>query len=143
MPDRKKTSNEAALISKVYMMVVDHGEEGILQNEVWKKLELTSRDGSRLSIRLEKRGMVKREKVLEKGRWTYRLTPEKLPANIVSIEHIPCINCPYEARCEINGIVTPNNCLLIEKWLTQEYESKDKGDKNTFEYDYSLVKVEQ
>ena len=63
MPDRKKSSNEAALISKVYMMVVDHGEDGILQNEVWKKLELTSRDGSRLSIRLEKRGMVKREKV--------------------------------------------------------------------------------
>ena len=143
MPDRKKSSNEAALISKEYMMVVDHGEEGILQNEVWKKLELTSRDGSRLSIRLEKRGMVKREKVLEKGRWTYRLTPERLPANIASIENIPCINCPYESRCEVGGIVTPNNCLLIEKWLTQEHETKDNGEKDTFDYDYSLIKVEQ
>ena len=39
MPDRKKSSNEAALISKVYMMVVDHGEEGILQ----KLIEYTNK----------------------------------------------------------------------------------------------------
>ena len=81
--------------------------------------------------------------VLEKGRWTYRLTPERLPANIASIENIPCINCPYESRCEVGGIVTPNNCLLIEKWLTQEHETKDNGEKDTFDYDYSLIKVEQ
>ena len=37
----------------------------------------------------------------------------------------------------------PNNCLLIEKWLTQEHETKDNGEKDAFDYDYSLIKVEQ
>ena len=53
--------------SRVYKLVVEHGNEGVLQSELWKKLNLTSRDGSRLAIRLEKRGMIKREKILVFG----------------------------------------------------------------------------
>jgi len=77
------------LTSRVYKLVVEHGKEGILQSELWKKLNLTSRDGSRLAIRLEKRGLVKRERVLDNGRWTYKLTPLRLPIQIKSIEQAP------------------------------------------------------
>jgi predicted DNA-binding transcriptional regulator len=107
--------------SRVYKLVVEHGKGGVLQSELWKKLNLTSRDGSRLAIRLEKRGMIKREKVLDGGRWTYKLSPLRLPARIRSIEQAPCVTCPNEIKCAPNGVITPFSCLYIAEWVTREY----------------------
>lgn len=107
--------------SRVYKLVVEHGKEGVLQSELWKKLDLTSRDGSRLAIRLEKRGMIKREKVLDGGRWTYKLSPLRLPAQIKSIEQAPCITCLEEVKCSPNGVVTPFSCFELAEWVMREY----------------------
>jgi DNA-binding MarR family transcriptional regulator len=46
------------LTSKVFKLIVEQGKEGILQSRLWKELNLTSRDGSRIAMRLEKRGLV-------------------------------------------------------------------------------------
>lgn len=110
------------LTSNVYKMVVDHGADGVLQSIVWKDLNLSSRDGSRLVIRLERRGMIRREKVLEDGRWTYKLTPLRVPVQIKSIEAVPCITCPYEAKCSLTGVVSPLSCPWITDWVTKEYQ---------------------
>lgn len=107
--------------SNVYKLVVDHGADGVLQSIVWKDLNLSSRDGSRLVIRLERRGMIRREKVLEEGRWTYKLTPLRMPVQIKSIEAVPCITCPYEAKCSLTGVVSPLSCPWITEWVTKEY----------------------
>lgn|GEM_PF-782536 len=107
--------------SNVYKLVVDHGSDGVLQSIVWKDLKLSSRDGSRLVIRLERRGMIRREKVLEDGRWTYKLTPLRIPVQIKSIEAVPCITCPYEAKCSLSGVVSPLSCPWISEWVTKEY----------------------
>jgi len=107
--------------SNVYKLVVDHGTDGVLQSIVWKDLKLSSRDGSRLVIRLERRGMIRREKVLEDGRWTYKLTPLRIPVQIKSIEAVPCITCPYEAKCSLTGVVSPLSCPWISEWVTKEY----------------------
>lgn len=57
----EKTEEELVdLTSRVYKLVVERGKDGVLQSEIWKELGLTSRDGSRLAIRLEKRGMIRR-----------------------------------------------------------------------------------
>ncbi|MFP3130714.1 MAG: MarR family transcriptional regulator, partial [Nitrososphaeria archaeon] len=64
-----RESKEDDLISLVYKLVIESGDKGILQSELWKKLNLTSRDGSRIATRLEKRKLIKRERVLEDGRW--------------------------------------------------------------------------
>ena len=107
--------------SNVYKLVVDHGSDGVLQSIVWKDLKLSSRDGSRLVIRLERRGMIRREKVLEDGRWTYKLTPLRMPVQIKSIEAVPCITCPYEAKCSLTGVVSPLSCPWLSEWVTKEY----------------------
>jgi len=116
--------DEAALLdltSNVYKLVVEHGVEGVLQSELWKELSLTSRDGSRLAIRLERRGMIRREKVLDDGRWTYKLTPLRMPVQIRSIEEAPCITCPYEAKCSTTGVVSPLSCPWISEWVIKEF----------------------
>ena len=108
------------LTSRVYKVVVEHGEKGVLQSGLWKELSLTSRDGSRIAIRLEKRGMIKRDKMLQEGRWTYRLTPLRFPVQIKSIEEAPCLTCPDEERCSPTGVVVPFDCVLVETWVLND-----------------------
>jgi predicted DNA-binding transcriptional regulator len=122
----EKTEEELVdLTSRVYKLVVERGKDGVLQSEIWKELGLTSRDGSRLAIRLEKRGMIKRVKVLDDGRWTYKLTPLRLPANISSMESAPCIVCPVESKCSVTTEVNPFTCPLIGPWVLKEHRESD------------------
>jgi predicted DNA-binding transcriptional regulator len=118
----EKTEEELVdLTSRVYKLVVERGKDGVLQSEIWKELGLTSRDGSRLAIRLEKRGMIRRVKLLDDGRWTYKLTPLRLPANISSMESAPCIVCPVESKCSVTTDINPLTCPLIGPWVIKEF----------------------
>lgn len=112
------------LTSKVFMMVVERGKHGILQSELWKALSLTSRDGSRIAMRLEKRSLVSRERVLENGRWTYRLVALRLPADTRCIEIAPCLICVYEHICNQDSNITSAKCKELERWLLDEYNNK-------------------
>jgi len=108
------------LTSRVYKLVVERGRDGVLQSEIWKELGLTSRDGSRLAIRLERRGLIGRVKVLEEGRWTYKLTPLRFPTDMASIEKAPCIICQYESKCSVDGEVSPYICPWLGPWVIEE-----------------------
>jgi predicted DNA-binding transcriptional regulator len=108
------------LTSRVYKLVVERGKDGVLQSEIWKELGLTSRDGSRLAIRLERRGLIGRVKVLEEGRWTYKLTPLRFPTDMASIEKAPCVVCQYEAKCSVDGEISPYVCPWIGPWAIEE-----------------------
>ena len=108
------------LTSRVYKLVVERGRDGVLQSEIWKELGLTSRDGSRLAIRLERRGLIGRVKVLEDGRWTYKLTPLRFPTDMTSIEKAPCIICQYESKCSVDGEISPYVCPWIGPWVIEE-----------------------
>ncbi len=108
------------LTSRVYKLVVERGRDGVLQSEIWKELGLTSRDGSRLAIRLERRGLIGRVKVLEEGRWTYKLTPLRFPTDMASIEKAPCIICQYESKCSVDGEISPYICPWVGPWVIEE-----------------------
>jgi predicted DNA-binding transcriptional regulator len=111
------------LTSRVYKLVVERGRDGVLQSEIWKELGLTSRDGSRLAIRLERRGLIGRVKVLEEGRWTYKLTPLRFPTDMASIEKAPCIVCQFEPKCSVDGEISPYVCPWIGPWVVGEWKS--------------------
>jgi hypothetical protein len=111
------------LTGKTFKIITHNGKDGILQSSLWKKLAITSRDGSRLALRLEKQSLIKREKILEKGRWTYKLLPVKLPVDTESIDKVPCLMCPVEHMCSEDGSYSPNNCNLIQDWLLSAIDS--------------------
>ena len=119
------------LISKVYKLVLEYGDKGILQSELWKKLNLTSRDGSRIATRLEKRKLIKRERVLESGRWTYKLIPLVIPIDTSSIEDSPCITCRDESKCDVESLISPLTCLKLERWVLEEFYRKAKNEAET------------
>ena len=73
------------LTNKVCEIIAEFEEKGMLQSDLWKKLKLNSRDGSRLALRLERRGLISREKILQKGRWTYKLIIEQAPIKLESL----------------------------------------------------------
>ena len=45
-------------------LVLEAGEKGILQSDMWKNLNATSREGSRLAKKFVDKGAVERKKVL-------------------------------------------------------------------------------
>jgi hypothetical protein len=102
---------------KALQFVMNTGPEGILQSELWRHLGASSREGSRISIKLENKGLIRREKELQEGRWTYRLFPKRLPASIDSIADCPCMMCVDNPRCDPASSVSPQNCERLTEWL--------------------------
>ena len=111
------------LTGRSFRIIIDNGKDGILQSKLWKDLDLTSRDGSRVAIRLEKRSLIRRQKIIENGRWTYKLFATKLPVDTRSIEQAPCLTCPVEHMCSVDASYSPNNCSLIEDWALISFDS--------------------
>ncbi len=119
--------NMEKLTNKVCVILAEKETTGMIQSELWKKLKLSSRDGSRLALKLERMGTITREKILEKGRWTYKLIIKKTPISTESIENAPCLTCPVEQKCTLEGEVSPITCPLIEDWVTIEIKKPKKA----------------
>ena len=102
---------------RAYKMIVSAGKKGVLQSEMWRKLGAGSRGGSRISLKLTNKGLIRRERELSNGRWTYRLYPKREPVSINSILDCPCLTCLDDTRCENFGAVSPNNCEKLTSWI--------------------------
>ena len=117
------------ITNKVCEIVSAHEDKGMLQSDLWKKLKLSNRDGSRLALRLERRGLISREKILQKDRWTYKLIIEQTPISLESLQNSPCLTCPVEQKCDVSNVYpepSPLNCQLIEDWIVAEFSKKRK-----------------
>jgi len=115
------------LTNKVCDILAERESVGMFQSELWKKLKLTSRDGSRLALKLERMGTITREKLLEKERWTYKLILKKTPISTQSIVNAPCLVCPVEQKCSLEGEISPRSCQLIEDWVIIEMKKPVKS----------------
>jgi len=118
------------LEQKALQFVMNTGFEGVLQSELWRNLGASSREGSRISIKLENKGLIRRTKELCDGRWTYRLYPKRLPASIESISDCPCLMCQDNPRCDPSSTISPKNCERLTDWvlLIAKGESGTVGD---------------
>lgn len=113
-------ANMEQLINRVCEILAKSQSEGMFQSEVWRRLKLTVRDGFRLALKLEWLGIISREKVLEKGRWTYKLLLKRTPISTRSIIDAPCLTCPVEQKCTPDSEVSPYTCDLIRDWVIIE-----------------------
>ena len=118
------------LEQKALQFIMNTGYEGVLQSELWRKLKASSREGSRIALKLEDKGLIRREKELRDGRWTYRLYPKRLPASIDSIADCPCLMCPDNPRCDPSSATSPQSCEKLTEWLLSvaKAESGTMGD---------------
>lgn len=121
----KRTSEKAA-----YEAIRSAGHRGILQSDLWRCLNTNSREGSRIATKLEKKGLVRRARELCEGRWTYRLyVDEPHQASDViwrTLNNCPCFTCEQLPRCGPGQNISPNSCVILDKWLLGQ-SSGDNG----------------
>ena len=102
---------------RAFEIIISTGSEGVLQSELWRKMNASSREGSRISIKLENKGLITRERELHDGRWTYRLYSKRKPVTIDSIITCPCLTCSENSRCDGGATVSPVRCDRLTHWI--------------------------
>lgn len=103
---------------KALQFIINTGDDGVLQSNLWRNLDASSREGSRIALKLEDKGLIRRERELSKGRWTYRLYPKRKPASINSIIDCPCLTCGESIRCGAYGATSPHDCGQLTEWIS-------------------------
>jgi DNA-binding MarR family transcriptional regulator len=123
----ERGSELSEIEAKALEIIKESGEEGIYQHELWKRLGLDSREGSRLALRLLKKWLIVREPTVHKGRRTYKLflakrgkEKVKLTVNMGSAIEVPCFSCKNLERCHIGGFFDPRTCPLLRNWLNSK-----------------------
>jgi hypothetical protein len=102
---------------KALNFIENTGGQGVLQSDLWRLLGASSREGSRIALKLKNKGLIRRERELFEGRWTYRLFPKRQPASIESIFECPCLMCVNNARCGAFGSISPQQCERLTEWV--------------------------
>lgn len=111
----------------VLRIVMDKGNEGILQSELWREMKADSREGSRAILRLERKRLIERKKELHAGRWTYRVFTKRKYSSIDSIMDVPCSFCDIQARCAPAATVNAANCVRISQWILASVSGSGPG----------------
>jgi len=109
-------------------VIANAGKSGILQRDLWHQLKANSRKGSRVALRLERQGLIKRNRELQNGRWTYRLVTTRQHTTIDSILDIPCVLCNSTSQCEPGGHISPIDCEKLTQWLLDLAKEGSKGE---------------
>ena len=98
-------------------MILEAGDEGLLQTEMWKRLGITGQEGSKITRRFEEKGVIKRQRELHEGRLTYRLFPTKKTVTLDSIMGCPCATCDDVERCIPGKRISPVHCPNLTDWI--------------------------
>ena len=107
---------------KAMKLILEAGKEGVLQSELWKLLDVSNREASRMAIKFVEKGKVCREKVLNNGRWTYKVFSMEEYVTINSIEGCPCLVCGEVEKCYTGGTKDPRTCLEMTAWVDPRIE---------------------
>lgn len=110
------------LEQKALHLIMNTGDKGVLQSELWREMEASSREGSRISLKLENKGLINRERELFNGRWTYRLFSKRQPVSIDTVVACPCLVCEESIRCGVGGKVSPNTCDQLTEWILGSHQ---------------------
>ena len=105
------------LETRALKLILDKGDEGLLQRDMWRALGATSREGSRIALRLEAKNLIKRERELSNGRWTNRIYASIRRVNIDSLIDVPCMICEDIQNCEVGRGLSAAECDNLTQWL--------------------------
>ncbi|MBP2624384.1 MAG: hypothetical protein KAF24_00240, partial [Nitrosopumilaceae archaeon] len=112
--------NYQKLIQDAKIILESNMSDGILQNELWQRLHIDDKEGSKLIVQLEKNNIATKEKIIQSGKITYKLSIKRKFINTLPIENSPCLICPVEQQCSLDGDINPKTCKLIEEWVIKD-----------------------
>jgi predicted transcriptional regulator len=109
---------------KSIRLISEAGEEGLLQIKMRKMLGTNSSEGARIALKLLEKGVIKQQKELHGGRWTYRLYSIRKPVALNSIIDCPCMACDDIERCIPGHFLSPIDCPLLTDWINEGTEKE-------------------
>lgn len=104
----------------------------IYQSDLWKQLGLGSRDGSRVVVSLLRSKVIKRNKVLYKGRWTYELSAIQDMRIVPDLTEIQKIHRSKIMKKSKRMTVVINDDLYRKLKIFQAIEIKKSGPSVSF-----------
>jgi len=109
---------EESAMRRSLATIQQYGQRGILQSDLWRRIGLDSRKGSRQVLNLERRGLIERQRELNRGRWTYRLSANRGVTTVDTVADIPCVSCEedYKGICPTHD-VNPAVCTKLTSWV--------------------------
>ncbi|RLE82669.1 MAG: transcription factor TFIIIC [Thermoprotei archaeon] len=117
---------------KILRVLEEAGDEGVVQRELWDIIGVDSRSGARIVARLEKMGLVERERIMYKGKATYILrVPKRVKEGVripAELREVPCFSCQYLDICGEGGSVNPERCIKLLRWLEKKAEEMYNGE---------------
>jgi len=119
---KRKQKITEDLYAKALEIIRKAGPQGILQRDLWKSLNVSSREGSRIALALEKRGLIIREPVTQECWKTFRLVAisNDLRVSLETVEGCPCFSCMNLSRCGSGQQISPENCEDLTEWLLKD-----------------------
>lgn len=111
-----------SLEDKILSILQNSEDLTMAQSGLAKVLEMTSRDVSRVIVKLEKRGVVKRLQVKEGGRSSYKVKLlKKTPKiDLNDVVWCACFTCADLERCGRGQPVSPETCNKLTTSLKAE-----------------------
>jgi hypothetical protein len=123
---RNKLMVKEGLEDKVLELIKSSGEEGVVQSELWGQLNIDSREGSKIVMKLVKSGLVSRVPVVYKGRKTYKLVyvskqpnSTQLVVKLNPVMTIPCFLCKDLDKCGLGSYFNPLICNKLTTYLLE------------------------
>ena len=116
------------LQKRALKLIMDTGDEGILQRDMWRALGATSREGSRVSLRLEEQNLITRTRELANGRWTNRIYINMRRVELDSIIDVPCMICEDIQHCEMGGGISSSQCEVLTQYLMSSSQTSNNVD---------------
>jgi hypothetical protein len=116
------------LEERALKLILDKADEGILQRDMWRELGGSSREGSRISLSLEAKNLIKRERELSNGRWTHRLYATIRRVTIDSLIDVPCFLCEDIRKCDAGADISSLTCTMLTQWLLASSRGTDEND---------------
>ena len=99
-------------------------EGGVVQSLLWKMLGIDNREGTKAVLNLVRKGLIKREPIVFRGRRTYRLiySPRtigriKIVVSLNPVMSIPCFTCKELHRCGSGGYFNPQRCIMLSMFI--------------------------
>ncbi|GAY26491.1 hypothetical protein ATG_16950 [Desulfurococcaceae archaeon AG1] len=110
---------------KAFEIISSYSERGgILQSDLWRILGVDSKEGSKVVLRLLRRGMITRKEVNHGGRKTYLLTvshqteEREIDVDIDGVMMIPCFTCEYlYLECGDSSKLNPASCIKMNNFV--------------------------
>ncbi|KUO93109.1 MAG: hypothetical protein AT710_01110 [Thermocladium sp. ECH_B] len=118
--------------SKILIALIKLGNQ-YNQRDLWRMAGINSKSGIPALSKLERRGLIERDKVGgdKRSQYVVRLTDAGVKrakalvegmktgmgTDIELLMSIPCFYCPYIKDCGKGGHVSPDTCELLGRWI--------------------------